>query len=152
MANDVRVQLGDALRARRGDAPNADLRRLLVRAARAAVRHEGIRHSEISVTLLDDAEIADMNRRFLSHAGPTDVISFALYEDDEPPVGDIYIGVDQTRRQAAQHGVPVAEELARLTIHGVLHMLGHDHPHGARRLTSRMWRVQEEVLRAVLPS
>jgi len=150
MANRVRVQLGAALRSRRADAPDADARKLLVRAARAALRLEKIRESEISVTLLDDAEIADMNQRFLSHDGPTDVISFELYGDGETPVGDIYIGVEQAQRQAAQLGVALTEELARLTVHGVLHVLGHEHPDDEARLTSPMWRAQEQVLRDVL--
>jgi probable rRNA maturation factor len=147
MPNIVNVQLGAALRQRGRDAPDADVRKLLAQAVRGVLRRENVRDSEISVTLVDDAEIAAMNERFLSHDGPTDVISFELYQDDEPPVGDIYIGVDQAARQAADNEVSIEEELARLTIHGVLHVLGHDHPDGDARLQSPMWDVQESVLR-----
>lgn len=143
----VRVQPGAALAAREGAAADfAELRRLLARAVRAALRHQKVNQAEVSVTLLDDAEVADMNARFLQHEGPTDVISFALYEAGEDPVGDIYIGYEQTLRQAAAAGVLPAEELARVTIHGMLHVLGHDHPDGDDRMQSDMWRVQEGVL------
>lgn len=148
--SEVRVQLGAALSLRAGDAPGADARRLIRRAARAALRFEGVRDGEMSVTLLDDAEIAELNSRFLDHAGPTDVIAFPLYEDGEPPVGDVYIGCDQAVRQAQANGVDVLEELARLAIHGTLHVLGYDHPDGEDRLTSDMWEAQEEILQQVL--
>ena len=85
MAASVRVQLGPALRARRPARPDAESRRLMQRAARAVLRHEGVRDAEISITLLDDREIAGMNAEFLSHDGPTDVISFPLFEPGEPP-------------------------------------------------------------------
>jgi probable rRNA maturation factor len=127
----------------------AALRRLIVRAARAALRHERVNDADLSITLLDDDGIAAMNSQFLAHDGVTDVISFPLYEDGEAPVGDIYIGWHQAQRQAAQNGVSVNEEIARLTIHGVLHVLGYDHPGGARRTKSPMWRTQEEILAGV---
>ncbi|HSJ09556.1 MAG TPA: rRNA maturation RNase YbeY [Longimicrobiales bacterium] len=160
MAATVRVQAGAALSAVRGAAPAATTRRLMERAARAALRHARAeapwesrrlyRMAEISITLLDDFEIAALNEQFLQHGGPTDVISFALFAEGEPPVGDIYVGVTQARRQAESAGVPFEEELARLAVHGVLHVLGHTHPDGAARLESEMWQVQEAILRSIL--
>ena len=144
----VRAQRSDALVAAAAGDFNP-LRLLIVRAARAVLRHHGVGDAELSVTLLADDEIAAMNAQFLSHEGVTDVISFALYDDGEPPVGDIYIGWHQAQRQAAQNGVSINEEMARLTIHGVLHVLGHDHPDDAQRLTSPMWHTQEEILARV---
>jgi probable rRNA maturation factor len=151
MAPSVRVQPGAALGEREGAVADlAELRRLLERAVRATLRHEKVSDAEISVTLLDDDEIADMNGRFLQHDGPTDVISFALYEEGEDPVGDVYIGYEQALRQAAADGVPPTEEIARVVIHGVLHVLGHDHSEGSDRVESEMWRVQEAVLQTLL--
>jgi probable rRNA maturation factor len=144
----VSVQPGAAVGAR-ADRPRAHVRRLMARAGRAALRRDSVRDAEISVTLLDDAEVEAMNREFLSHDGPTDVISFALFDDGEPPVGDIYIGFDQAMRQAGSAGIDTAEELARLAVHGTLHVLGHDHPDGAGRVHCDMWRLQEEVLAGV---
>ncbi|MEX2465731.1 MAG: rRNA maturation RNase YbeY [Gemmatimonadota bacterium] len=104
---------------------------------------------EVSLTLLDDAEIQELNHTYLGHDRPTDVIAFAL-GDLSDLVGDIYLGVEQARRQAAEHGVPLPEELARLAIHGTLHLLGHDHPEGEERYRSPMFERQERILREVL--
>jgi probable rRNA maturation factor len=151
MAAAVRVQYGAALSGHRDDElDRATVRRLLGRAVRAALREDGVRTAELSVTLLADAEIADMNRQFLAHAGPTDVISFPLYDDGEDPVGDIYIGYEQALRQAAAHDVAAAEELVRLAVHGVLHVLGHEHPDGDERVASAMWRMQERIVARVM--
>jgi probable rRNA maturation factor len=132
------------------DVPDAAARRLLGRAVRAALRDRGVRDAEVSLALLDDTGITELNARFLSHDEVTDVISFALYEDGEAPVGDIYIGYQQAARQAAAAGVPVTEELTRLAVHGTLHVLGFDHPEGQERLDSEMWQLQERIVAAVL--
>jgi probable rRNA maturation factor len=65
-------------------------------------------------------------------------------------LGDIYVGYDQATRQAEEAGVPLPEELARLAIHGTLHVLGHDHPEGPERLESAMFRLQEQLVRRVM--
>ena len=117
----------------------------------AAVRHvlraEGIDAAEISVALVSDAEIAALNQDYLQHEGPTDVISFALHDEGEPPLGDIYVGIDQAARQAAEFGATPAEEVIRLAVHGTLHVLGWDHPEGDGRTESEMFSWQEELLR-----
>lgn len=116
----------------------------------AAVRHvlraEGVEAAEISVALVSDAEIAALNQDYLQHEGPTDVISFALHEEGEPPLGDIYVGVDQAARQAAEFGATPAEEVIRLAVHGTLHVLGYEHPEGDGRTESEMFSRQEELL------
>lgn len=112
---------------------------------------EGVGRAEVSVTLLSDEAIAELNQRYLSHGGPTDVISFPL--DDLPGcvVGDIYIGAEQARREAGEAGVPEREELMRLVVHGLLHVLGWDHPDDAEaRAGSPMYRRQEELLAGFL--
>jgi probable rRNA maturation factor len=120
----------------------------------AAVRHvlraEGIDEAEISVALLDDAAIAAMNQEYLDHEGPTDVITFAMHEGEEPPLGDIYVGVEQAVRQAAEWSVAPAEEVLRLAVHGTLHVLGYEHPDGPERVESEMFIRQEELLRSFL--
>lgn len=127
-----------------------DVELLLERAAAATFRAAGAADAELSITLLDDAGIAALNERYLGHEGPTDVISFALYDEGEPPLGDVYIGHAQALRQAKLNGVAESEELARLAIHGTLHVLGEAHPEGDERLDSPMWRAQERILREVL--
>jgi probable rRNA maturation factor len=150
MAHTVQVRISEGLASQPSAVPDAAaLRRLLAKAVRAALRHEQVRDAEVSLALLDDAEITDMNDRFLAHAEVTDVISFPLYDDGETPVGDVYIGFEQARRQAQAAGVDAAEELVRLAVHGTLHVLGHEHPGGVERVDSAMWQVQEEIVRGV---
>jgi probable rRNA maturation factor len=150
MPHSVQVRIADGLAARPHAVPDAvTLRRLLARAVRAALRQQQVRDAEISVALLNDAEVLHMNDRFLGHAEVTDVISFALYDAGEMPVGDIYIGFEQAERQAERAGVDSREELVRLAVHGTLHVLGHEHPDGADRVESAMWRLQEEIVQGV---
>jgi probable rRNA maturation factor len=90
---------------------------------------------------------ATLNQRHLGHRGPTDVITFALGADPEGSViADIYICPDVARRQAKEFGVGVREEMARLVVHGMLHACGWEHPEGDERMTSPMWRRQEQLL------
>ena len=120
----------------------------------AAVRHvlrsEGIAAAEISVALVPDEEIAALNQQYLSHGGPTDVISFHLHDRGEPPLGDVYVGVEQAARQASGFGASVAEEVLRLAVHGTLHVLGYDHPEGEDRAGSPMFLRQEALLKEFL--
>ncbi|MDP9349126.1 MAG: rRNA maturation RNase YbeY [Gemmatimonadota bacterium] len=120
------------------------------RAVRHVLRAEGHGAGEVSVAFLSDPEIAGLNREYLAHDRPTDVISFALHEPGEPPLGDVYVGVEQALRQATELGVDPGEEVLRLAVHGTLHVLGYDHPEGAERTESGMFRRQEELLREIL--
>ena len=124
---------------------------LLVKAVHATVRDagRGTRGGEISVTLLADDEVRAMNRDYLDKDHPTDVISFSL-GDGDAIMGDVYIGYEQASRQASELGVDEAEELARLAIHGTLHVLGLDHPEGDERAKSPMFELQERILIEVL--
>lgn len=101
----------------------------------------------VSVTLVTPAAISALNRRHLGHRGPTDVITFALGADPTGVVlADVYICLDVARAHAKRHGVGVREELARLVVHGVLHVCGWEHPDDASRVASPMWRRQEQLL------
>lgn len=116
---------------------------------RRVLRAERVKTATISLTFVTRAAMARLNRRHLGHSGPTDVISFALAPvvDGGPVVGDIYISAEVARDNAQRHGCGVREELARLVVHGVLHVLGHDHPEGDRREESPMWQTQERLLK-----
>ena len=116
--------------------------------ATAVLRAEKVREAMVSIAFVSDRAIAALNRRHLGHAGATDVISFGFERagNAAPVVGDIYIAPGVARANARRHGSGVREELARLTIHGVLHILGHDHPEGEERTGSPMWRRQERLL------
>ena len=119
------------------------------RGVRAALGHEGVADGEVSVTLLDDARIREMNASYLERDRPTDVIAFSLGGPGYV-LGDVYIGHEQAARQAAEYGETLATELLRLAIHGTLHVLGHDHPEGSERLESPMFVLQERLVAEVL--
>ncbi|HUF76878.1 MAG TPA: rRNA maturation RNase YbeY [Longimicrobiales bacterium] len=123
--------------------------RLLEQAVLCTLRAQDRPGLELSLALLADEDIRDLNRRYLGKDAPTDVIAFALGEGEEL-VGDVYIGVEQARRQAEELAMPLPEELARLAIHGTLHVLGHDHPEGDERERSPMFVLQERLLRDLL--
>jgi probable rRNA maturation factor len=96
--------------------------------------------SALSVTLVDDREIRTLNREHRGKDKPTDVLSFPMYEPGEAPgahgerlLGDVVISVDTARRQAADYDAPLQNEIYRLLIHGILHVLGHDHEEPAER-------------------
>jgi probable rRNA maturation factor len=147
----VRVRINFELpRARRAPVGRREARALFERAIRMALEAHSVKGGEVSLTLLDDEAIAAINEQYLAHEGPTDVITFALHGEGEPPLGDIYVGWEQALRQAADFGVSPREELARLAVHGTLHVLGYDHPEGPERERSSMWIRQEQILREVM--
>ena len=117
--------------------------------ARRVIAAEGVRDAMLSIAFVSAAEIARLNREHLGHRGPTDVISFGFADSAGrgAVVGDIYICPDVARCRARRHGAGVREELARLVVHGTLHVVGHRHPEGDERTTSAMWRRQETLLR-----
>lgn len=119
---------------------------LIRRAVETALQHENVEDASVSVTLLENPRIRQMNKKYLDHDRVTDVISFPLYEQGEQVVGDIYIGYEQAQDQAADAGVDLEEEIARLSIHGTLHVLGFDHPEEGDRTKSDMWQLQETIL------
>lgn len=121
-------------------------------AAAAALKAEGIKDAMLSITFVGRVTISEMNRRYLGHRGPTDVISFGLGRIGKrgAVVGDIYICADVARENARRQGISAGEEMLRLVIHGTLHVLGRDHPTGSTRTASPMWRQQERILARVL--
>jgi probable rRNA maturation factor len=120
---------------------------------RAVLRAEGVKHALLSVTFVDAKAIARLNREHLGHRGATDVISFGLSTlPGAAVVGDIYIAPDVARENARAHGSGVREEIARLVVHGTLHVLGHEHPTDDQRTASPMWTRQERLLARFLSS
>jgi probable rRNA maturation factor len=119
--------------------------------AREVLVAEGVRgEAELSLLFVDEDAIAELNRRFLDAEGPTDVLAFPIDDpiasgrwpdagtagpdrDDPEPgdlpllLGDVVVCPAVAERQAPQHAGSYADELALLVVHGVLHVLGHDH-------------------------
>jgi probable rRNA maturation factor len=111
------------------------------------LRSEKIRDALVSITFLDKRAMARLNKRHLGHTGATDVISFGFTRATavDPVVGDIYVCPEVARDNARRRDEPIRREVARLVVHGTLHILGHDHP-GEEREASEMWRKQERLL------
>lgn len=130
-------------------------RALLARASRETLRSLRVSRAMISIALVTRRRIARLNREHLAHAGPTDIITFALGGDAHAGVvGDVYISPEVARENARTAGVPLREEMIRLVIHGTLHACGWTHPEGEERAASPMWQRQERLvhrLRGALP-
>lgn len=110
------------------------------------------RRSELSIAFVGDAEIRELNRSYRSQDRPTDVLSFSLVEGEcadfsSGLLGDVVISIETARRQARSRHRSLNDEVTRLLIHGVLHLLGHDHE---EREEWRDMRAEERRLSAVL--
>jgi probable rRNA maturation factor len=120
--------------------------------AAATLEAERVRDAMLSITFVGRVAMSELNRRYLGHQGPTDIISFGLGRSGKrgAVVGDIYICPEVARDNAKRQRIPIGEEMLRLVVHGTLHVLGHDHPTGKSRTASAMWRRQERILARVL--
>ena len=110
---------------------------------------EGQRLGEIDVAIVGEGEISALNRRHLSHAGATDVLSFDLSESDRPGISaQIVVCADVAAEQAPLHGLTPRHELMLYVIHGLLHLMGYEDStvRGAARMRAR----QDELLSAFL--
>lgn len=87
---------------------------------------EGIEKAIISIAVVDDATMHELNRQYLQHDYPTDVLSFLLEDDDDRIEGEIIISADYAAREAEQFGWSSQEEMLLYVIHGSLHLVGYD--------------------------
>ncbi len=117
-----------------GRVPKAE-RALLGRALAHLAQELGAAGAEATVVFLSDAAIAERNLRDRGVEGTTDVLSYPTWEPEDaagvpriPHLGDVLVGVDVAARQASRHGHDAATERAVLAAHGLVHLLGHDHP------------------------
>lgn len=120
--------------------------------AEVSLRTEGA-DGELTLTFIDDVDIAELNADYMGKTGPTDVLSFPLDDDDAPSLpgvptllGDIVISASMADRQFVEHAGTYDDELALLVVHGVLHILGHDHeePDEAAVMRAREMALLEE--------
>ncbi len=104
--------------------------------------------AELTIVITGNAQLRSLNRAFRDVDAPTDVLSFATDERPRPDtlyLGDVIIAYPQARDQAKAAGHPVAAELQLLVVHGVLHLLGHDHYTKAEK--NAMWKAQAVILK-----
>jgi len=137
-----------AMRGRRVPA----LARRLARRARRLLGALDLDTAELSLVLVSDPVMHELNRTWRGRNRPTDVLAFAQREGTGPApeglLGDVVISVDTARRQAAALGHSVAVEAERLLVHGLLHLLGYDHERSAAE-ARRMRRKERALLRAL---
>lgn len=95
-------------------------------AVRQILKDHGKTKGSVSLAVVDDATIHDVNRRFLQHDEPTDVVSFVLEEEGASLDGEIVLGADTAARTARELGVAAGDELLLYAIHGALHLVGYD--------------------------
>jgi probable rRNA maturation factor len=96
-------------------------------AAKAVLEGEGVAQASLSLAFVDDATIHRINKQFLEHDEPTDVITFPLSQPNAKVLeGELVIGAEVARRVAAERGHDEQVELALYVIHGVLHLCGYD--------------------------
>jgi len=125
---------------------------LLSEAVQAVLKDEGYREdAEVSLVFVDDDYIQELNNNYRGVDSPTDVLSFAMLEGESLPeeeeeviLGDVIISLETAERQAREYGHSFQREVAYLTLHGVLHLLGYDHQEEEDR--RRMREREEEIL------
>ena len=117
-----------------------------------AIECENLNNVEFSVIIVDNVKIHEINKQYRNIDRPTDVISFALEDDKSFPnldyrvLGDIYISIDKVYEQSELYGHSFFRELAFLTVHGILHLLGYDHMNKEDEI--KMFSRQELILDA----
>jgi probable rRNA maturation factor len=116
---------------------------LLRKVARRILSVSGCPDAELSILIVSDEKIREINRDYLQRDKPTNVISFAMQEGEGSGVqpdllGDIVISADTAARDAAEAGLPFESELYFLLLHGILHLLGYDHERGTEKEARRM--------------
>ena len=101
----------------------------------------------VSVLFCNDSFIQDLNRDYRGKDKPTDVLSFAMGDDegDAPSLGDIVISLETAARQHERYGTTYPEEIVRLLVHGVHHLLGFDHEGVTRAVAQRMRRSEDGI-------
>jgi probable rRNA maturation factor len=137
----VEVEISDT----QGLSPiDADRLRALVQETLAS---EGVRSGSVSVAIVGDAAIREVNRRHLGHDWETDVVSFRLSEPEEPDLSaEIVVSAEMALKTAREAGIEPAAELALYVVHGLLHVCGYDDHSAADIATMR--RREDEILTA----
>ena len=106
---------------------------LLNKVADYAMMSEDVNNAVVNIIIVDNKKIREINKEYRKIDKETDVISFALEDDDtfiKLPIrvlGDIYISIDKVKAQALEYGHSLKREICFLVVHGILHLLGYDH-------------------------
>lgn len=124
-----------------------ELEDLLSIAAQTALVHGGGDKSDLTLVITSDKELRKLNKQFRGIDQATDVLAFPSETGPESAhryLGDVIISLARARSQAKAAGHALSEELQLLTVHGVLHLLGHEHGEPGKK--AKMWATQEKIL------
>ena len=134
------------------------LKSIIRQAVKNTLKYEGFEYdAEVSVTLTDNAYIKKLNKEYRNKNSATDVLSFPLYDfysedtdfTEEPvTLGDIVISIERAKKQAEEIGNSLIREIAFLTIHSTLHLLGYDHERGEEDEEAQC-RAQKEIIETI---
>lgn len=137
------------------------IRLLIRRACNAVLQMENFPETaEVSVTFVSNAEIAELNRQYRDKPQPTDVLSFPLGVDGQYDrnnetgalmLGDVIISMEKAQEQAGLYGHSLQREVAFLTVHSMLHLLGYDHENGGMEAARMREKEERTLLQLGLP-
>ncbi|MCY2931960.1 MAG: rRNA maturation RNase YbeY [Planctomycetota bacterium] len=119
-------------------------RKALADLIRFVVARQRVRVADVDLAVVSARQIAALNRRFLNHAGPTDVISFNLAEPGQPVSAQLIVCADVALAQARRRNIPPRRELFLYVVHGLLHTFGYDD--AAKPQAAKMAARQERLL------
>lgn len=121
----------------------------LMSAAMSILKDADYLYGELSLAVVDDPTIHKLNREYLEHDYPTDVLSFLLEEEGSRLVGQVILSTDTAEREASKVGWPVETEMLLYVIHGTLHLVGYDdledEPRGEMRRAERHYLIESGV-------
>ena len=149
MSGGLTVEVGCSAKGWAGALPGAEA--VAHRAANAAWKAAGDGAAELSILLSGDEEVRMLNRDYRSQDKPTNVLSFPAGDEDAAGrprlLGDVVLALETIEREAAAQSKPLADHLSHLTMHGVLHLLGHDHE--TETQATAMEALETEILRGL---
>ncbi|MCX7737365.1 MAG: rRNA maturation RNase YbeY [Candidatus Kapabacteria bacterium] len=112
------------------------------KAVKRTLKKFKVKKANINLILTDDISVKELNKKFLNHNYETDVLAFRL--EDEELDGEIYISIDTAERQSKDYKVSLTNELARLAIHGTLHLIGYKDD--TKQEKAEMHKIEDEIL------
>lgn len=137
------------------------IRLLIRRCCNAVLLNEDVKgQAEVSVSFVNNEQIHKLNREYRNIDRPTDVLSFPLLEaedfkkltdEDNVAIGDIVISVEKAMEQAQLYGHTIQREIAFLTVHSMLHLLGYDHEEGGMKAVQMREKEEKVLLKLGVP-
>ena len=124
---------------------------LIIKVINETSKYLNVSDKFVSIVLVDNKKIKEINKNYRGNDNPTDVISFAFLDDEisdiSDTLGEIYISLDKVKSQSIEYGHSFERELCFLTVHGLLHLLGYDHMFEEEEKV--MFNLQEEILKNI---